>query len=202
MVTLIKYGALGGGEKYNSNQMWIDGLSSETKPTGMIDGMVIPNGSVYTEIDTSTKYMYSESNATWYEISFYSGGGKGGIILKGETTTPLTDDATTNPITIDGASYTAQMNDAVFYGNKEFVFDGTKWHEFGDMSGLGTAAQKNVPVSGNASTTEVVMGNDTRLRGIDETDSNYIEMTNNVRLYISSTAPTGTIPEGSLGIGF
>lgn len=32
-----------------------------------------------------------------------------------------------------------------------------------DTSSLGTAAAKNVPVSGNASTTEVVMGNDTRL---------------------------------------
>lgn len=34
-------------------------------------------------------------------------------------------------------------NDAVFYINKEFVFDGTYWHEFGDMTGLGSLAQKN-----------------------------------------------------------
>ena len=27
-------------------------------------------------------------------------------------------------------------NLAVFYGKKEFVFDGTKWHEFGDLTGL------------------------------------------------------------------
>lgn len=34
-------------------------------------------------------------------------------------------------------------NDAVFYGNKEFIFDGTQWHEFGDMSGLGALAVKD-----------------------------------------------------------
>ena len=60
----------------------------------------------------------------------------GAIIVRGTTTTALTDEATTNPITIDGDSYTAVANDAVFYGKAEFVFDGTKWHEFGDMSGV------------------------------------------------------------------
>lgn len=64
------------------------------------------------------------------------GGTSGGIILVGETTTALEDNATTNPITVDGQSYTAQPNDAVIYQNKEFLFDGTKWHEFGDLSGL------------------------------------------------------------------
>lgn len=67
----------------------------------------------------------------------------GSIQLKGSTTTPLTDEATTNPITINGNSYTAVNQDAVFYDKKEFVFDGTKWHEFGDMSGLGDLAYKD-----------------------------------------------------------
>ena len=67
----------------------------------------------------------------------------GGITLRGVTTTELTDEATTNPITINGESYTAVNQDAVFYGSKEFVFDGTMWHEFGDMSGLGDLAMKD-----------------------------------------------------------
>ena len=67
----------------------------------------------------------------------------GAIRIKGVTTTALTDEATTNPIQIDGSSYTAVANDAVFYSKKEFVFDGTKWHEFGDMSGLGSLATKD-----------------------------------------------------------
>lgn len=138
MVTLIKYGALSGGVKYNINQMWICGLSTDTKPTTKIDGMGIPNGSVYTEVDTGKTYMFDYDNATWYEVAIGGGGGgtQGGIVLVGETTTALTDWATTNPITVDGQSYTAQANDAVIYLNKEFLFDGTKWHEFGDLSGL------------------------------------------------------------------
>lgn len=137
MVTLIKYGALSGGVKYNVNQMWICGLSTDSKPTTTIDGMPIPNGSVYTEIDTGKNFMFDYDNTTWYEVSIGGGGGtSGGIVLVGETTTALTDEATTNPITVDGQSYTAQPNDAVIYGSKEFLFDGTKWHEFGDLSGL------------------------------------------------------------------
>lgn len=167
MVTLIKYGALSGGVKYNINQMWICGLSTDSKPTTTIDGMPIPNGSVYTEVDTGKNFMFDYDNTTWYEVSIGGGGGaSGGIILVGTTTTQLTDGATTNPITVDGQSYTAQPNDAVIYGNKEFLFDGTYWHEFGDMSGLGSAAYKDVPTSGDASTTQVVMGNDTRIGSI------------------------------------
>ena len=42
----------------------------------------------------------------------------------------------------------------------------------------------------------------TKTQGIDSTDTNYIEMENGVRLYISSTAPTGTIPDGAIGVGW
>ena len=79
MITLVKYGALSGGEKYNVNQMYIDGLSTDAKPTTTIDGMGIPNGSVFTEVDTGTTYMYDSANATWYEVSI--GGGGGGCLL-------------------------------------------------------------------------------------------------------------------------
>ena len=67
----------------------------------------------------------------------------GAIKVRGSTTTSLSDEATTNPVTIGGESYSAVANDAVFYNKKEFVFDGAKWHEFGDMSGLGELAYKD-----------------------------------------------------------
>lgn len=38
--------------------------------------------------------------------------------------------------------------------------------------------------------------------GIEGTDDDYIEMKSGVRLYITDTTPTGTIPTGSVGIGF
>lgn len=85
MVTLIKYGTLSGGEKYNINILNIDGLSTDTKPTVVFveygsDGreigrVAIPNGSKYNEIDTGKKFRYDAENAVWYETS---SGGSGG----------------------------------------------------------------------------------------------------------------------------
>ncbi len=68
----------------------------------------------------------------------------GAIKILGATTTALVDEATTNPITVNGESVTAVGNDAVFYNSKEFVFDGTYWHEFGDMTGLGDLARHDL----------------------------------------------------------
>ena len=64
MVQLVKYGTW-----YNTNVMHIDGLSTETKPVGKFDGMAIPNGSIYTEIDTGDKYMFDAENKVWYKVS-------------------------------------------------------------------------------------------------------------------------------------
>lgn len=61
----------------------------------------------------------------------------------GVTTTQLENGSTTNPIVINGEDVTAQSGNIVLYGNKEFIFDGTHWNEFGDLSSLGTLAYKN-----------------------------------------------------------
>ena len=91
-----------------------------------IDHITLPSGTVYEIADATARAQQA-----------------GAIILRGETTTALTNGATTNPIQINGESFTAHANDAVFYGQKEFVFDGTHWHEFGDMSGMGSLAMKD-----------------------------------------------------------
>lgn len=103
MVQLVKYGS-----HFNTNVMHIDGLSTETKPVDKFDGMAIPNGSIYTEIDTGDKYMFDAENKVWYKVS-------------------------KNYILLDERGYA---------------------------------------------------------------------LINGIRLYVSDTEPTGTIPEGSLGIGF
>ena len=54
------------------------------------------------------------------------------IKYKGTTTTALSDGSTTNPITINGSSYTAQSGDVVLYGGKEYLWDGSKWEQLGD----------------------------------------------------------------------
>ena len=66
----------------------------------------------------------------------------------GVTTTQLTDGASTNPITINGDPVTAESGDIALYGSNEFIFDGTHWNSFGDLSLLGTLAYQN-SASGN-----------------------------------------------------
>lgn len=68
---------------------------------------------------------------------------QGGMKYLGVTTTALTDGATTNPITIGGESVTVTSGNVVIYDQKEFVWDGSKWDEFGDLSNLGSLAYKN-----------------------------------------------------------
>ena len=90
MVTLIKYGALSGGEKYNVNVLNLDGLSTDTKPIGTfieygVDGreigrVGIPNGSLYTEVDSGDTYMYDSTGSQWHKVSLGGGGGGGGTI--------------------------------------------------------------------------------------------------------------------------
>lgn len=80
----------------------------------------------------------------------------------GKTTTPLTDGATTNPIIIDGESYTAVTGDVVIVSDsKEFIFDGEKWEEFGDEGSYvvkgtytvtGTIGDKSYQPAGTVST--------------------------------------------------
>lgn len=52
----------------------------------------------------------------------------------GVTTTALVDNSETKTIKVNNEDYTAAKGDVVIYGSKEFVFDGSKWHELGDTS--------------------------------------------------------------------
>lgn len=50
----------------------------------------------------------------------------------GTTTSNIVDDATTKPIVIDGKNHNQENGCVVFYGKKEFVWNGSKWEEFGN----------------------------------------------------------------------
>lgn len=54
----------------------------------------------------------------------------------GITTTALTDGSTTNPVTINSKSVTAVSGDIVQYSDKEFIFNGTAWQQFGESIGV------------------------------------------------------------------
>lgn len=210
MVTLIKYGTLSGGEKYNVNVLNLDGLSTDTKPIRIFieygsDGREvgrtgIPNGSLYTEIDTGDTYMYDADGATWHEVSLSGGGAKpeGGIVLVGETTTTLTDGATTNPIVVDGQSYTAQPNDAVLYGNKEFLFTGTRWREFGDLSGLASKDIGAMTGYAKAATGSAIAPTDTLNQAIGKVEKRVEVNENNILTIQQTIGDINTVLEGVL----
>lgn len=146
-----------------------------------------------------------------------------GVSLIGETSTALVDNATTNPITVNGESYTAQPNDAVIYGHKEFLFDGTKWHEFGDLSGLSskdigamtnyvkavTAADIDPTDTLNQAIGKLekrVSDNENNISlekakttGMGTGGSNYLQV-NGIKMYFDTTAPTGA-SVGDLWVG-
>ena len=102
-------------------------------PNPVLSKIILPTGTEYDIKDAQARSDIADIQAAI----------AGGLKFLGETTTPLTDKATTNPITINGDSVTAVAGNLVLYGNKEFLFDGTKWLEMGDLSVLGALAFKS-----------------------------------------------------------
>ena len=111
-----------------------------------ISKIKLPSGNTYDIVDAGARDLIAAL--------------EGSTAYIGVTTTALVDNSTTNPIIIDGSSVTATSGNIAVYGNKEFIFDGTKWREFGDLSSLGTLATKNT-VTLNKGTGDNVLGVDT-----------------------------------------
>ena len=80
----------------------------------------------------------------------------------GVTTTELTDGATTNPITINAESVTANLGGMASYDGSEFVWNGSAWQELG-KNNFGALAFKS-SASGDytpAGSVEITKGADT-----------------------------------------
>lgn len=98
-----------------------------------ISKITLPSGSVYNIKDEQAR---SDIAAIQSAIA-------GGVTFMGETTTALTDGATASSITINGSTITAVKGYLVVSSSKEFVYDGTKWIEMGDLSILGALAYQD-----------------------------------------------------------
>lgn len=94
-----------------------------------ISKITLPTGTTYDIKDQGARDLIAE-------MSGYTD-------FLGVTTTALTDGATTNPIKINNVDVTAKKGNIVTYGSAEFIFNGTAWQAFGDLSGLGSLAYKN-----------------------------------------------------------
>lgn len=101
-----------------------------------ISKITLPSGTTYNIKDAAARSTIAALNSA--------------ILFRGVTTTALTDGATTNPIVINDASFTASNGDVVMHGTSEFIFASSdnKWHEFGSTSALKALAFK-ASASGN-----------------------------------------------------
>lgn len=98
-----------------------------------ISQLTLPSGSTYDIKDAEARRQIEElRNAI-----------SGGVRYIGETTSELTDGATTKPIIVNGASYEQLKGDIVQYNNTEFIWDGDKWIEFGNLGAFRALAYKD-----------------------------------------------------------
>lgn len=94
-----------------------------------ISKITLPSGNTYNIKDAGARELIAQL--------------QGGQYFLGLTTTALTDGATTKPIVIDDENVNQEKGNIVVYGNAEFIWDGAKWVEFGDLSNLGALATKD-----------------------------------------------------------
>ncbi len=106
-------------ESYVDSEIWdsIQALNLGTASTygvGTVasgNGGLVTGGSVYSAINDAV------SSA---------------LKFQGITTTAISDGSTTNPIVINGSSYTAKKGDVVLYDGREFLWTGSAWEQLGD----------------------------------------------------------------------
>lgn len=93
-----------------------------------IKHITLPSGTTYDFVDEGARKLIDD-------LASYSD-------YLGVTTTALSDGAEIATIEIDGKSVTPKKGSIANYGKAEFIFNGTVWQEFGDLSALKALAYK------------------------------------------------------------
>lgn len=153
-----------------------------------IKTITLPSGTTYNIVDQGARELIA--------------GLSGSTQYLGVTTTQLVDNVTTSPtITVAGQPVTASAGGIATYQSKEFIYSGTVWQEFGDLSSLGALAYKDTASgsftpSGNVSLTTTAKT--PTLSKAAGTSSDYtVKEVSSVSVGTSSTTPTITIAAGS-----
>lgn len=149
-------------------------------PIPEISKITLPNGTSYNIKDAQARSDISTMQAA---IS-------GGVTFVGETTTALTDGATTGTISIGGNDTTAVKGYLVVYSGKEFIFDGTAWIELGDLSAFKALAYKD---SASASYTPAGTVSQPTFSGSSLTSTGNFTPSGSVGLTSSDSTSTGAI---------
>lgn len=182
-------------------------------PNPLISQVTLPNGTTYDIKDGWSR----DQIAAIYELI------EGGVNFIGVVADlpahQITDGDTTNPITIkDGAStksVTATTGDIVIQGTTEFIFDGTAWREFGDITGLGdlafadTASGKFTPAGTVSKPTFTGSQSNVTITATDNASGNYQPKGSvsqptfsGTKVKISGTVtPTGSVSGSFTGTG-
>lgn len=146
-----------------------------------IKTITLPSGNTYNLVDQGARELIA--------------GLSGSTQYLGVTTTELVDNVTTSPtIIVSGSSVTASAGGIATYGSKEFIYNGTVWQEFGDLSALGALAYKD-----SASGSFTPSGNITQptFSGDELSSTGKFTPSGNVSLTNSSKTPTLTKSEGT-----
>lgn len=150
-----------------------------------ISQIKLPSGTVYNIKDATARTQIEALNS-------YSS-------YLGVTTTQLVDQSTTNPIVIGKDSITALKGNIVNYGSKEFIWNGTLWQEFGDLSIIGSLGKKD-SASGSytpaGSVTSTFTGS-----GVNYTPAGSVAapIFTGTAATITSTISSGAVPSGGTG---
>lgn len=102
--------------------------------TGSTTGITITGSAHPTSLKNPHSLTFgskSYDGSSGQEITAADLGLGAALKYKGITTTNVVDDRTTANVTIDSKTHTPSTGDVVFYGNKEFVWNGSKWEELG-----------------------------------------------------------------------
>ena len=127
---------------------------------------------------------------------------QGGTHFRGVTSTALSDGAATNPIMIGEQSYTAVNGDIVAYGNKEFIFAelDSKWHELGDLTGLGALALKDEASGSYTPAGEVTFSGGTVSSSGSYTPAGTVEFSGGTVESTGSYTPAGTVSKPAVDV--
>ena len=164
-----------------------------------ISKITLPSGTVYNIKDQGARDLIEDIQTSI----------TGAMSYVGVTTTALTDGATTNPIAIDGNSYTAKSGDVTIYSEKEFIFNGTKWNEFGSTGSLkalafkDTASTSYTPAGTVSKPTFTGSQSSVTITAADNTSGNYQPKGTVSKPTFTGTATTSTgkfTPEGSVSV--
>lgn len=144
----------------------------------------LPSGTTYDIVDQGARDL----------IAGLSGSTK----YLGVTTTELVDNVTTSPnIVVAGETVTASAGGIATYGSKEFIYSGSVWQEFGDLSALGELAYKDSASGSYTPAGSVTVGTTTGKKAVSKASSGATTYTPEGSVALTTTSESIALTRGT-----